>query len=270
VNYLALVRKVAQTISWARVAIYGLISAVLVTGANAVPITYRLIIMPNFLSNLGPSGTLGGVPFGGVGAVGGICNGTGCSNVLTFTFEGDTANVVPFVIAGPPRVSGFEILVGTASVKVTDAFTGVVVAQGTFQSSAGIFVSIDNSNGGVGFGSFAVASPSNPKFPGQPVYPYAMTGTRVANAGLLTYDLRSNFFLGPTPLRQYGTSCVGFPGTCSSPLALVTDAGNLLVNPVPSGASAPPIAIFTAETHATNCAVLPNPPTNLGVKTISF
>lgn len=266
-NYLAVVRKVTPTVSWARVVIYGLMIAVSVTGANAVPITYRLIIMPNFLSNLGPAGTLGGVPFGGVGAVGGICNGTGCSNVLTFTFEGDTANVVPFVIAGPPRVSGFEILVGTASVRVTDAFSGVLVAQGTFQSSAGIFVSIDNTNGGVGFGSFAVSSPSNPKFPGQPVYPYAMSGTLVANAGLLTYDLRSNFFLGPTPLRQYGTSCVGFPGTCSAPLALSTDAGNLLVNAVPSGTSASPIAIFTAETHAASGPAAPSPPANLGVKT---
>lgn len=269
-NYLALVRKVAQTVACARIAIYGLIVVVLVSGANAVPITYRLIIMPNFLSNLGPSGTLGGVPFGGAGAVGGTCVGTGCINVLTFTFEGDTANVVPFLITSPVRVSGFEILVGTASVKVTDAFTGVVVAQGTFQSSAGIFISIDNSNTGVGFGSFAVSSQSNPKFPGQPAYPYAMSATVGTSGGLSTYDLRSNFFLGPTPLRKYGISCVGFPSTCSSPLALATDAGNLLVNPMPSGTSAPPIAIFTADTHTANCPASPSPPSNLGAKTTGF
>jgi hypothetical protein len=265
-NYLAIVRRVAGVFVCRRVVLCGLMLAGFACVANAVPITYRLIIMPNFSSNLGPAGTLGSVPFGGVGAVGGICTGTGCSNVLTFTFEGDTANVVPFSITSPRPTSGFEILVGTASVRVTDAFTGVLVAQGTFQPSAGIFISIDNSNGGVGFGSFVISNPSDPKFPGQPVYPYAMSGMLVANAGLLTYDLRSNFFLGPTPLRQFGVSCVGFPGTCATPLALATDAGNLLVNAMPSGMSAPPIAIFSAETHAAAGAA-PLPPTNLGVTT---
>jgi len=184
----------------------------------AVPITYTLVVSAPFPGmGMGPSGTLGPVSFGG--ALGDV--------LLTFTFAGDTSNVIDFTT---PMV-GHEILVGTASVEVTDASTGAVLAQGIFLSSAGIFVSVDNTNHGIGFGSFGALPPQFTGF--QPVYPYAVEGY----VGPATYDLRSDFTLGPvtTSYQNIGISCVGFPLCGSaSPLPLPTTAGDLYVNPAPS------------------------------------
>lgn len=200
---------------------------------NADEITYTLTIT-NFTGDIGPSGTLDGSPVGGNTVSFGGTNGNA---VLTFTFEGDTSNVVPWSVTVPnptTTVQGYEILMGTASFQVTDANTGAALAQGTFLPSAGIFVSVDNSNASMGFGSFAVANQNDPSFPGDPTYPYGLAfGT-----GLNTYDLKSNFTVGLSD-GDLAFSCIGFPqqapvnGDCLAPLALPTTAGDLYVDAPP-------------------------------------
>ena len=204
-----------------------IVAVVFTPKADADAITYTLQVM-SFPGDVGPSGTVGSVPFGG----------TNTNDVLTFTFQGDTSNVVPWSVTVPnttTTVSGFEILVGLASFKVTDANTGAELAQGTFLPSAGIFVSVDNTNASMGFGSFAVANQNDPNFPGNPTYPYALAfGT-----GLDTYDLRSNFTV-PLSEGDLVFSCVGFPqsspvnSNCLSSATLPTTAGDLYVDASPA------------------------------------
>jgi hypothetical protein len=193
----------------------------LAPSANAEPITYTLQVVA-FPGDTGPSGTVGGSFFGGPGT----------NDTLTFTFQGDTSNVVPFSVTG---ASGFEILVGTASFTITDE-TNALIAQGTFLPSDGIFVSVDNTNfGSVGFGSAAIADQTDPNFPGLPTYPYGM-----AFGGLNTYDMKSNVTV-PLSFGALVFSCIGFPnsspinGDCLPPTALATTAGDLIVDVSPSG-----------------------------------
>jgi hypothetical protein len=213
---------------------------------NAAPILYTLVIMPfpspnPFINSTGASGTLGAVSFGG----------SNSEVVLTLTFKGDTANVVSFCLACPggTNVFGYENLIGAASVTITDASTGAVLGQVNFLPSAGIFVSADNSNFGVGFGSFAVADQSSPSFPGEPVYPYGLFPGDPFSSGLDTYDLTSNFSVAADPYN-FGLSCVGFPPpsgvVCGTPKALPTSAGNLYLNPACCFFSLPNAA-FTAQ-----------------------
>ena len=170
--------------------------------AHAEPITYT------FTAEGPITGTLGGVAIGGM-------TGDLPTDVITFTFVSDTSDVQPFTL-GP--VHGFENLVGTASITVTDYSTQAVVAQGAFLPSDGIFVSIDNVNGGVGFGSDG-ASPSDPSFPGNPAYPFALVPDD--EPAVFTYDLQSNIAFNSLS----SLSCLGFPGACNAPTALATTAG---------------------------------------------
>jgi hypothetical protein len=159
-------------------------------------------------------GTLGGV------AIGGATNGVP-NQVLNFTFVSDTLNVLPFTFA---NVHGFENLVGTASFSIIDTATDLVVAQGTFLPSDGIFISIDNVNGGVGFGSDGVL-PTSPSFPTDPVYPFGIAPNTRAEPEVLSYDLKSSITLnGPNSL-----SCLGFPSICNTPTPLATTAGPLIL-----------------------------------------
>jgi hypothetical protein len=173
--------------------------------ADAVPITYTLQVYGG-----NATGTLGTVPF---------------SNAkLVYTFNGDTANVIPYSIVGPngSPTTGYEILLGTASVMIFDGSGAVLTA--TFLPSAGIYVSVDNTNGGIGFGSAGVP-PTSPTFPGEPAYPAGMflpTGN--------TYNLTGYYDSGP----RFAVACVGFAvvPTCQTPIALPTTAGDLTLNPV--------------------------------------
>jgi len=225
--------KFTKTIQYARLAAMLLVPAtVFMSSLGAVPITYTLVIPPGALS----SGKLGAVSFSG-------------NVVLTFTFNGDTANVVPFTVM--TTTHGYENVYGTASVKVADATTGTVLAHGTFLPSAGIFVSIDNTNGGggVGFGSAGVL-PTSPSFPGQPVYPYAIFSA--GGLTLETYDLKSTFTSG----QGVGLSCVDFPQNpqnhvpCGTPIALPTNNGDLYINPaLPSPTNLYCCGTFSAQTQ---------------------
>ena len=205
---------------WFFLAVLLVLAVVFTPNINATSIDYTLVVT-NFTGDLGPSGTIGGMFFGG-------------NAVLTFNFQGDTSNVVPWSVTVPnttTTVSGFEILQGTASFKVTDASTGAALAQGTFLPSAGIFVSVDNSNNSMGFGSFAVADQNDPNFPGNPTYPYGLA----FGGGLGTYDMKSNFTV-PLSDQALVFSCIGFPqsspinSNCQLPVALPTTAGDLLVD----------------------------------------
>lgn len=116
---------------------------------------------------------------------------------VTFTFQGDTTNVDAYSIPGasgsPPLASGYEIRIGKASVLVQDSSNNVLF-QGTFDPTARIFVSIDNTNLGIGFGSEAVWPQTAPDFPGHPVYPLGYYIWFLPQAR--TYDLKSDFNTG--------------------------------------------------------------------------
>jgi hypothetical protein len=179
------------------------------------------VINSNFLS-----GHLGQVSFGN--------NGSSHAK-LTLTFEGDTENVISWLLPIPTSsgssnvTSGFENRIGTASFQLVDAYTGAVMAEGMFQPAAGIFVSVDNTNFGVGFGSFGVPPSDTANFPGQPIYPYALVslGNNVT-PNLGGYDLRSDYDSG----LQLALSCINFPtANCGTPLALPTTAGDLYLDP---------------------------------------
>jgi hypothetical protein len=190
-------------------------------------VTYTLTVLGN--GNGWPQGYLGTIPFGGTDPTHPNVN-------LIFTFIGNTADVLPFhVTAGcrptcsPAAIGdgdGFQIVAGTATVSIQDPGSGSIIASGTFLPSAGVFVSVDNGNGGLGFGSFG-RLPSDPQFPkgGMEVaYPYAQFDVHE------TVDLKSNY----NPVQRWAASCVGFngsPGTyepasaCNVPPDLATTAG---------------------------------------------
>jgi hypothetical protein len=209
--------------------------------AQAAPIAYDLVVFvdPRETNAAPISGLIGSHPFEKV--------------VMTFLFSGDTANVIPF----SQPVSGAENLLGTASVQINSATTGALVYRANFLPAAGIFVSVDNTNGGLGFGSFG-ALPSSPAFPGNPVYPYA------ANFifGLTSsYDLLSYEYIE----LYNNVSCVGFPfSACSPGTPLPTDKGALVINPVSGDGfglffarqRAVPFRSFNAATSLTTSGVL--------------
>jgi hypothetical protein len=107
----------------------------------------------------------------------------------------------------------------------------------TFLPSAGIYVSVDGKNSGVGFGSFGVL-PSDSRFPGQPVYPMA---EYTSTGAVASYDLASDVTVVGFPV-----SCVDFatPSQCATPIALQTTAGDLLIDSFASVAS-----IFRTQLH---------------------
>lgn len=190
-------------------------------------VIYTLTVLGN--GSGWPQGYLGTIPFGSNDPVHPNVN-------LIFTFTGNTADVLPFHVPASCRPTcspaaigdgdGFEILAGTATVSLQDPNSGSIIASGTFLPSAGIFVSVDNGNGGLGFGSFG-RLPSDPQFPkgGMEVaYPYAQFDVYG------TVDLKSPY----NPVKRWAASCVGFNGSggtadptygCNVPPDLATTAG---------------------------------------------
>jgi hypothetical protein len=215
----------------------GILGASFMCGASAAPVTYTF-------TATGPiTGSLGGVPIGGPG------------ELLTFTFVGDTTKVLSFT----SPLTGHEILEGTASVMVTDIGTGTTVASGTFLPGDGIFVSIDNVNGGVGFGS-AGALPGTGGFPGNPAYPL---GVPISSADPnIGYDLKSNMTFSSADTL----SCLGFPGSCIIPTGLATTSGALVL-----GAEGDPFSLVDSGTFTAVVSAVRTPePATLGLLALSF
>src|SRR5262249_14304239 len=113
---------------------------------------------------------------------------------------------------------------GTAAVKVEDFSTPAgVTTSGTFLPSAGIFVSVDGKNSGIGFGSSGLL-PQDPNFPAQiqPIYPFALA----AVSGLSTYTLKTDI----DTQGYFALSCVdGIINSCHAPKPLATTAGDLTI-----------------------------------------
>jgi hypothetical protein len=199
--------------------------AVMLAGAGllAAPAQANSVVYEADLWASNASGTLNGKPF---------------SNAdVQLDFFGDTSTVQHFSVPNPTggtRTSGYINLTGTATFGIYsfDASTGTytTVGTGTFESSDRIFVSVDNSNGGIGFGSFGVP-PGHVGFPGQSVYPGAiLVPACCVSPNVSSYDLKSNFFVSA---HQLG--CWGFPGACHTGKALQTTAGPLVFNQITVG-----------------------------------
>jgi hypothetical protein len=221
-------RTVQRFVAVAGVLAFGVLSH----SAAAVPVTYILKISALFYPDESLTGSLGNVQFGG-----GRCNCT-----LTFVFEGDTANVISFT---SPLV-GHEILIGTASITVTDSVAGTVLAQGVFLPAAGLFVSIDDTNGGIGFGSFG-QPPSSVNFPGQVGYPFAFMpfiSVGVEDPAAQTYDLLTDVTFHSFDGGAF--SCVNFPAPCAAPVSLPTTVGDLVI----AANQYLDNGVFTAKVHS--------------------
>jgi hypothetical protein len=182
---------------------------------NGGPITYTEVVFGTIAPNdtgwctAGPSGSLGPTAF------------SGTAIRLTFRFDGNTANVVPYSV---PRSSGFEIIEGKASFTLETFSPGFAKTTDTFDTADGIFVSVDNTNYGIGFGSKGKL-PGDAGFPGQPVYPLALSAVTGAN----TYDLKGNFSTGSNG-AYFANSCVdGVVGNCHAPIPLAMVSGNSLI-----------------------------------------
>ena len=131
---------------------------------------------------------------------------------VTVYFLADTANIVPFSVSG---ASGFENFTGSGRVQLFNDQTGESLTA-NFDPGQ-IFVSVDQTNGGIGFGS-AAGGPTYPLgvYGGTPSIPYA------------SYDLKSAVTLS----NGFAWFCPA--GTCTLGAAgpgLATDQGLLSITP---------------------------------------
>jgi hypothetical protein len=131
--------------------------------------------------------------------------------VVTLYFTADTANIVPFSVVG---ASGYENFVGQGRVQLFNDQTGQLLTA-NFNSNQ-IYVSVDQTNGGIGFGS-AVG----------PTYPLGVYGGTPSIA-YSSYNLASNFTLssGFAWFCPVGTCTLGQAGP-----GLGTDQGLLSITP---------------------------------------
>ena len=197
----------------------------------AEPITYKFTVQgPGEGPVAGFDGTLGGKPIGGR------------DDLITFTFVGDTSSVEPFAV---PGAHGFVNAIGTGSFSIFDLDSAELVAKGTFLSGDGIFVSVDDLNGGIGFGSLynPPGGPDNP-FPGDSAYPLGIQFSTATTQ----YDLQSEIGI----IGSASLSCAGFPNSCILPPILDTTAGDLVLAasdtpPGGSGAQYSTFGTFVAE-----------------------
>ncbi|HTT11215.1 MAG TPA: PEP-CTERM sorting domain-containing protein [Burkholderiaceae bacterium] len=152
------------------------------------------------------------------------------SSTLTFTYTGDTANILPWSLdAG--TVSGYELLGGVATVSLFDS-NGALLVTDTFTAADQMFVDIHNQAYGIGLGSGG-AAPSDPSFPGDPSYPVGFY-----NSALTTYNMATSI----GPLVGSANNCSGpdFPSSClaTAPSLALTSGGSFLFNtpyPIPYG-----------------------------------
>lgn len=220
-----------------------------VANAPGRPVTYTQTIF-NYTPGW-PAGQLGVVSFGGADP-----QATHRNVNLIFTFDGNTSDVVAFSV---PRIhdifhdgTGYEIVTGTATITVQDAASGSVIAQATFLPQARIFVSVDNGNGGIGFGCLG-ALPSDPTFPDHGVevaYPYALF-IRAGTDLISDYSVSSSWALSTAGFNG-SPNVFGTDGACSQGIPLGTTLGVLQIKSncqqdvAPAGSSA---GIFTTVVH---------------------
>jgi hypothetical protein len=150
--------------------------------------------------------------------------------IMVLTFTGDTDDIIPFDVPATATLKGARghvLLTGEATVFIYDLATNASY-NATFLPSAGIYVGVDNTNYGFGFGSGGVPPTlngiPNPAFPGSTGYPQLFT----QGVGILgSWNLA-----GPLPtLNGWGVSCTAYPFTCADPgPPLATTKGNLILN----------------------------------------
>ena len=163
-------------------------------------------------TSFAPAARLGATTLGSCPAQNPVCV------EVTIRFLADTANIVPFNV---PGASGFEILIGDGRVDLFNDQTGDSLSANFAPNQ--IFVSVDQTNSGIGFGS--VVGPTYPLgvYAGTPSIPYA------------SYDLNGAFSLG----NAFAWFCPA--GTCTLGQAgpdLATDHGGLSITPTgPVGGS---------------------------------
>jgi|GEM_PF-3896576 len=160
---------------------------------------------------------------------------------VTVNFLADTANIVPFNVVG---ASGFENFVGQGSVNLFNDQTGQSLSANFLFGQ--IYVSVDQTNGGIGFGS-AVG----------PTYPLGVYGG-IPSIPYSSYDLASNFTL----FNGFAWFCPA--GTCQLGMAgpgLATDQGLLSITPTGP--------VFPSSFTATVVQVTPEPSTLLLLGTVA-
>jgi hypothetical protein len=197
-------------------AICAAVSFVCVPPAHAEGIQYTLTV-----SGGNTAGSIGGHAF--------------TQGIMVLTFTGDTDDIIPFDVHAsatvPKETRGRVLLTGEATVFIYDLATNASY-QATFLPSAGIYVGVDNTNYGFGFGSGGVPPTvngiPNPAFPGPVGYPQLFTPSDAGpRSKLATWNLASRL----TNYSGDGVSCTAFPVSCADhgpPLA--TTKGNLILN----------------------------------------
>ena len=173
------------------------------------------------------------------GNASGTLNGVAFSNAdIQLDFFGDTSTVQPFSAPNPDGSMTTGYINPTSSSATfgiyefdPNTWSYTTVGQGSFLPDANIYVSVDNTNGGIGFGSI----PPGNSFPGQPTYPGGpLVPACCVSPNVATYDLTTSTFVD-----AYQISCWGFPESpCQTGQPLDTTAGQLVLNQITVGTPA--------------------------------
>ena len=183
--------------------------------AQADPVWYEIDMWAG-----NASGTLNGVPF---------------SNAdIQMDFFGDTSTVQPFSAPNPDGSTTTGYINPTSSSASfgiyafdPNSWSYTTVGTGSFLPDANIYVSVDNTNGGIGFGSIP---PGSSGF-GQPVYPGGLlVPACCVSPNVATYDLTTSTFID-----AYQISCWGWPDYCVTGQPLDTTMGQLVLNQITVG-----------------------------------